>query len=157
MRYRVRAVQREGFDGRHRSGRHFSSAHWTILEEGEVTPEILADPLLIVEPDTPVEDAPDPVEAVRSELQASLDEAVTTVVVLREVVDALKSEVALSAADQDALRARVTELQAENDQLGSELAQVTVDRGALLQRVADLEAENEQLRAAAAAKSAKKG
>lgn len=54
MFYDVRAVPRAGHDGRNRGGRRFSTAYPTRLEASEVTPEMLADPLLIV---SRVEDA----------------------------------------------------------------------------------------------------
>jgi len=61
MTYRVRAVPREGHDGRSRSGRRFYSAHWTELADHEVTPEIRTDPFLIVERITPETAMPEPV------------------------------------------------------------------------------------------------
>lgn len=53
MQFAVRAVPREGHDGRNRDGRRFSSAHDTLLAADELTPGILADPLLIVTPVLP--------------------------------------------------------------------------------------------------------
>jgi hypothetical protein len=52
MAYRVRAQPEKGF---RRSGRFFSSSDWTLLSDEEITPEILAEPLLITEqvPDLP--------------------------------------------------------------------------------------------------------
>lgn len=49
MPYRVRARQRAGWPGRHRSGRFFPSAEWTVLADDELTPEMQEDPVLLIE------------------------------------------------------------------------------------------------------------
>lgn len=57
MPYRVRAVPRDQWPGRNRDGRHFPSAHWTVLEDDEATEAIREDPVLIVERITDAEAA----------------------------------------------------------------------------------------------------
>lgn len=72
MRYRVKAVPREGHDGRNRAGRRFFVAHWTELGEAELTPEIRDDPLLIVEPILQPQRGPG--DGPTAELSAATDE-----------------------------------------------------------------------------------
>ncbi|MFN3652221.1 MAG: hypothetical protein ACK47B_21800 [Armatimonadota bacterium] len=141
MFYRVRSQPNPPHDGFRRGGRLFSASEWTYLSGAELSPDLLNEPMLIVEEISEEEffsqGEPEPEDPRDAEIAT-----------LRERHDALLAEAQKSFAEQER---RIDGLQREHQHNTEELVSLARQRDKAQAKVAELEAELETLRAQVAA------
>lgn len=137
MFYRVKSQPNPPHDGFRRGGRLFSASEWTYLSGAELSPELLTEPMLIIEEiseeefagrETPEPEDPRDVEiekllALMENLQRQVSDAVGTIGTLADERDAARQERDEAQAAAGKLTEACDELQKENDALRAQLTE----------------------------------